>query len=236
MLSQSVYSVGTAAITVVAPTLDAAHYVLKNLEPRLAPENYSRDGRVYDVFRTFPVNRGTSVSFGVTTGPTGCQFQYYQILSTESNIYSELIEGATVTFGTVIVPSFNVNRNNPDNAQSVFKNVTSFTGGTVVNSEYITASKAAGGEHSYTKVITLEPNSNYVFRFTEQTGTSDPTVFLQIGFSELYNGYDDIWLGEVNNSFVLRGGEEITMYLQPYETINATAVRDNVRLAVIRQD
>ena len=236
MLEQSVYSIGTAATTVVAPTIDYARYVLKNLEPETRPENYARDGRVYDVFSTFSVNRNSSVSLGVTTGSTGMQFQYFQILSTASNIYAELFEGATVTFGTAVTPSFNVNRNFPDDADAVFRNVTSFTGGSAVNAEYITASKAAGGEHSYTKVITLEPNSNYVFRFQEMTGSDDPDVFLQIGFSELYNGYDTVWLGDVDDSFALRGGEEVSMVLQPYETINATAIRDGVRLAVMKQE
>jgi len=75
-----------------------------------------------------------------------------------------------------------------------------------------------------------------VFRFTETTGNADPNVFLQIGFAELYNGYTDIWLGTKGQSFVLHGHEEVSHYLQPYETINAIAGHDGAQIAVLRQD
>jgi hypothetical protein len=59
---------------------------------------------------------------------------------------------------------------------------------------------------------------------------------LQIAFVEKHNGYNTIWLGTLDNSFALRGGEEISMYLQPQATINAVAGTDDCKLAVIRQD
>lgn len=236
-ITQNVYTLSSTVPTrVVAPTVDAGHYILKSLEPGNAPENYARQGRVYDVSSSFTVTRSTSVSLMVTTGPTGMQFQYYQIVSTASNIRAELIEGATITGNGVTVPSHNVNRNFADDADAVFQGVTSFTGGTIVNAEFVTADKAGGGDHSYTKVITLEPDTDYVFRFTETTGNADPAVFLQIGFAELYNGYTDIWLGTKEQSFVLHGHEEISHYLQPYETINAIAGHDGAQIAVLRQD
>lgn len=236
MLEQNVYSIGTAATTVVAPTVDAARYVLKNLEPPRNSEQFARQGKVYDVSSTFTVARSTSVSLAVTTGSTGLQFQFFTILATAGQVQADLIEGATPVLNGVTVPSHNLNRNFADDAQAIFQGVTSFTGGTVVNREFLTADKHAGGSMSAQKIITLEPNTTYVFRFTEVSGNADPKVFLQIGFAELYNGYNDIWLGTVGDSFVLKGGEEIQMTLQPYETINATAIRENLQLAVMRQD
>ena len=236
MLEQNIYTIGTAPTVIVAPTVDAARYVLRNMEPETRPENYARAGRVFDVFQLFEVPRNTSVYAGLTTGPTGLQIQYFEIASTASDVYAELIEGATVTFGTNITSSFNVDRGSPDNAQSVFKNVISATGGTPVNAEYIVGAGKSGGEKSFTKVITLEPNTDYVFRFTEQTGTADPNVFLQIGFAELYNGYDEIWLDTVNDSFPLEGGETLQMELRPEETLTATAIREGVKIAVMRQE
>ena len=236
MLTQSVFTVGTAATTVVAPTVDAARYVLKNLEPETAPENYARAGMVYDVSQIFTVNRNSSVTLAITTGATGVQFQFYQISTTGGQIRAELIEGATPVLNGVITPSYNVNRNYTDNATAVFQGVTSYTGGTIVNREFLTADKHAGGAQSSTKVITLKPNSTYLFKFNETGGNVDPKIFLQIGFAELYNGYNDVWLGTANNSFVLHGGEEIQMTMQPYETINAIATRAGVKLAVMRQE
>lgn len=236
MLTQNVYAVGTATQTVVAPTHDLATYVLKNLEPSIADKEYSRQGYTYNIHSTFTVARSTSVSFTVLTGSTGLQIQFYEIISSASNIKAELIEGATVTVGTATVPSYNLNRNSADDAESVFNSVVSFTGGTAVVAEYITASKAGGGGMQTEKIITLEPNTRYVFRFTEQTRSSDPAVFFEMGFSEKYNGYNAIWLGTINNSYELRAGEEIKFNLLPLETINAVSLIDSNKLAVMRQE
>jgi hypothetical protein len=236
LLTQNVYSVGTATQTVVAPTHDFATYKLKNIEPKIANQDYARMGRVYNLHSTFTVARNTSVSFTVLTGPTGLQIQFYQIISSSSDVRADLIEGATVTPSQTSVPTYNINRNFPDDAQAVFNGVTSFTGGTVVVAEYITAAKDGGGGMATEKIITLEPNTRYVFRFTELSGNEDPQVFFEMGFAERYNGYNDIWLDTVNDSYVLRAGEELEMSLLPYETINATAILDSSKLAVIRQE
>jgi hypothetical protein len=236
MLTQNVYSVGTAAQTVVEPTHDQATYLLKNIEPQIMGQDYARMGRVYNLHSTFTVTRSTSVSFTVLTGPTGLQIQFYQIISSSSDVRADLIEGATVTPSATSISTYNINRNFPDDAQAVFNGVTSFTGGTVVVAEYITAAKDGGGGMATEKIITLEPSTRYVFRFTELSGNEDPSVFFEMGFAEKYNGYNDIWLETVNDSYVLRAGEEIQMTLLPYETINATAILDTSKLAVLRQE
>jgi hypothetical protein len=236
VLTQNVYSVGTATQTVVAPTNDLATYVLKNLEPSIANKEYSRRGYTYNIQSTFTVPRSTSISFTVLTGSTGLQIQFYQIISSSSDVKADLIEGATVTVGTATVPSYNLNRNSADDAEAVFNNVVSFTGGTTIVSEYVTAAKDGGGGLDIEKIVTLEPNTRYVFRFTEQTGNEDPVVFFEMGFSEKYNGYNAIWLGTIDESFELRAGEEIKFNLLPLETINATSLIDSNKLAVMRQE
>jgi hypothetical protein len=236
LLTQNVYSIGTAAQTVVAPTHDQATFLLKNIEPKIMGQDYARMGRVYNLHSTFTVNRSTSVSFTVLTGPTGLQIQFYQIVSSSSDVRADLIEGATVTPSATSISTYNINRNFPDDAQAVFNGVTSFTGGTAVIAEYITAAKDGGGGMATEKIITLEPDTRYVFRFTELSGSSDPSVFFEMGFAEKYNGYNDIWLETVNDSYVLRADEEIQMTLLPYETINATAIIDSSKLAVLRQE
>ena len=236
MLTQNVYSIGTAAQTVVAPTHDQATFLLKNIEPKIMGQDYARMGRVYNLHSTFTVNRSTSVSFTVLTGPTGLQIQFYQIVSSSSDVRADLIEGATVTPSATSISTYNINRNFPDDAQAVFNGVTSFTGGTAVIAEYITAAKDGGGGMATEKIITLEPDTRYVFRFTELSGSSDPRVFFEMGFAEKYNGYNDIWLETLDDSYVLRAGEEVQMTLLPLETINATAIIDSSKLSVLRQE
>ena len=236
MLTQQIFSVGTASVNVVNPTNSLVNYQLKNIEPKIVGQDYARMGRVYNIHSTFTVARGTSVSFTVLTGPTGLQIQFYQIISSSSDVRADLIEGATVTPSATSVSTYNINRNFADDAQAVFNGVTSFTGGTVVVAEYITAAKDGGGGMATEKIITLEPNTRYVFRFTELSGNEDPTVFFEMGFAEKYNGYNDIWLATVDDSFVLRAGEEIQMKLLPGESINASALIDYSKLSFMRQE
>ena len=37
MLEQNIYTIGTAPTVIVAPTVDAARYVLRNMEPETRP-------------------------------------------------------------------------------------------------------------------------------------------------------------------------------------------------------
>ena len=235
MLQQDVYSVGTATTTVVNPTLDSARYVLKNLEPNDNLGSLSRAGYVYAISRYFPIaNNGTAI-FSFTTGDQGAQFDFWNFDSSSSSVLGSLIEGATIVTTGSAIPAYNLNRNEPDTHDAVLRAATSLTGGTVVLSEYIGASNQAAGGALSNKIISLKPNTEYGFRFVD-VGGNGTNVHLQIGFVENFNGYNQIWLGIVDDSFVLAGGEEVSMYLRPYETINATALRDGCRLAVMRQD
>lgn len=235
MLTQNVYSVGTATTTVVAPTLDSARYVLKNLEPANTIGEFSRVGYMYAISRYFSVANNSSVSFSFTTGALGAQFDYWQFDSSSSSVIAELIEGATITKTGSPIQAYNLNRNKADTPQSVAYAASALTGGTVVYTNYVGASNQAAGGASSNSVITLEPNTEYGFRFRD-VGGNGTNVNALIGWVEKFNGLNEIWLGSVDNSFVLSGGEEVSMYLRPYETINATALRDGCRLAVMRQD
>lgn len=234
MLTQNVYSVGTATQTVVAPTHDYATYLLKNLQPEASGEAYSRAGYLYLYGNSFTVNSGSTVSFSFLTGSTGAQIEFYEIGTSVSNISSELVEGATIVTSGNPIPAYNINRNFADNHQAVLKSAT-VTGGTVISRESVTATNQAGGSMQLDKVHTLEPNTEYGFRFIG-VGSQNTEVFFQVAWSERYNGYNDIWLGTVNDSYVVKAGEEMQMNLLPYETINATALVNGCQLAVIRQE
>lgn len=230
-LSQAVYAVGTTPITVVAPTHDYVKYVLKNLQPEVVLE-YARDGYIFLLGREFTITVGTSVSFSITTGANGAQFDFYSIISDKSNVFAELIEGATVvTTGSPIL-AYNLNRNFSDAHASVFRAATSVTGGTTVSSEFVSATNQSSAAVSSDKIHTLKANTQYAMKFTNLGATT--LVYFQLGFSEHYNGLNEIWLGTLNDSFVLKAGDELIMELPPLTTINAVSKIDSNKLAVMR--
>ena len=236
MLTQATYTLSaTTPTSVVAPTVDAGHYLLKNIKPKASGEDYSRSGYVYQYGNTFSITAGSTANFSFLTGPTGAQLEFYEIATNVSDIKAELVEGATITTTGNAIPAYNINRNFGDNHQSVLKAATAVTGGTTVTMEFLTASNQAGSSEKFDKVITLEPDTEYGYRFTN-VGAQTTTVFFEVAWSELYNGYHDIWLGTPQESFVLRGGEEIKFKLFPNESVNAIGGHTGARLTVVRQD
>lgn len=236
MISQQTYSLSAStATTVVAPTVDAGHYVLKNIEPVAGFADYARRGYAYAVSRYFSIANNSSVYFSFTTGATGAQFDFWNFNSSNSSVLASLIEGGTITTTGSAIPGYNMNRNFSDAHTATLLAATNITGGTTVLSEYVGASNQAAGGATSNKIITLEPNTQYGFKFTD-VGVVGTNLHIMIGWVELYNGYNDIWLGTPDESFVLRAGEEVKFKLFPQETINATAGHTGAKLTVIRQD
>lgn len=233
-LTQEVFTVGTATSTVVAPTHDYAEFVLKNLQPG-TPEELARDGHVFLIGQQFAIPAGGTVAFSMTTGATGAQFDFYQIVSEAASVVASLIEGATITTTGNPIPAYNLNRTKSDSHMAVFRAATAVTGGTVVSSEFVTASIHGGGDMASNKIHTLEPSTQYAMRFVNQ-GNQSTNVFFQLGFSEQFNGFNEIWLGVADESFVIRPNESLHLTLNPNATINATALMDSCLLAVIRQE
>jgi hypothetical protein len=235
VLQQNVYTIGTAATTVVAPTLDSARYVLKNLEPANILGQFSRVGYTYAAHRYFSIANNESAIFSFTTGADGAQFDFWEFDSSGSSVIAELIEGATIVTTGSAIPGYNLNRNESDAHAATLLAATSLTGGTVVYSNYVGASNQAAGGVSSNMVVTLEPSTHYGLRFRD-VGGNGTNLHVLIGWVEKFNGLNDIWLGTVDDSYVLSGGEEVSMYLRPQEIVNATATREGCKLAVMRQD
>jgi hypothetical protein len=235
MLTQNIFSVGTTPVTVVAPTVDAGRWVLKNLQPTAAAGQLARDGHIYQVSRYFSIANNNSVFFSFTTGDSGAQIEFWKFSSSTSSVLAQLVEGATITTNGTTIPAYNLNRDYSDLYSSTLEGATAIAGGTVILSEYIGGSNQSAGGAATTMPVTLEPNTQYGFRF-QDVGGNGTNCHIQLGWAEQYNGYNEIWLGTPNDSFVLRGGEELALTLFPYETINATAGSENCKLAVVRQD
>lgn len=236
MLEQKVYTLSADESTeVIGLTLDAGHYALKNLQPAGDLGEYSRQGYAYAVQRYFSIaNNGTAI-FSFTTGSTGAQFDFWNFQSSNSSIIAELIEGATITTTGAAIAGYNLNRNESDAHNATLLAATALTGGTVVYANYVGASNQATGGAQSNMIVTLEPNTEYGFRFRD-VGGNGTDVHILIGWVEIFNGQNDIWLATKNDSFVLRGGEEIKFKLFPEETIQATSGHTGAKLAVIRQE
>ena len=235
-LAQAVYSVVTATTTVVAPTVDSGRYVLKNLEPSATVlGDYSRFGDSYLIDQFITINAAGTALFLFETGDYTSQFDYWSFYSTVEQVKGDLVEGATITATGAAVPAYNMNRNYPDDYEATIQTASAVTGVTVIISEVVSSSKAAGGGMTSNKIFTLEANTRYAFRFVN-LGNQTTKFHAQIVFVEKHDAYNTIWLGTVDDSFALRGGEEVSMTLRPYETINATAGTDGCKLAVMRQD
>ena len=235
-ITTQIVSVGTATITLASPTIDSQALWVENLEPSNEMADYSRNGNVYAVSRKVTISNGGTALFSFTTGDTGAQFEYWTFDAENSSITAELIEGATITTTGAAIPGYNLNRNKTDAHDAVLQGATALTGGTSVITEFAGASnQASGGSHS-SKVLTLEPSTQYGFRFKD-VGGNGTDAYIQIGWAELYNGYNDVWInGATGESVRLRGGEKIQFDLQQGEGLTGEAIRYGVQVAVMRQD
>ena len=234
-VTSNVYTVGTAGVKVVTDSGDSQDVILQNLEPAANSDDLARAGYLYLVQSRFDL-AGSAVSyFNVATPAGGLQIEFYEIVSTAQNVFAELIEGGTPTTGATVV-SYNINRTEPDDAESIFTAASAYAGGSVVSAELVTGSKqGGGGATAYAKIHTLKPSANYGLRFTNLTnqGTS---CFVQIAFSEKFNGQNGVWIGEgLNDGAFLAGGERLQMRLQAGQTLWAIS-EESARLAVLRQD
>ena len=228
--------VGTASVPVVSMSADAQHVVIQNQQPVSTPDGYARAGYLYIAGGTVTIASGGTALFNLATGAAGLQIEGYELVSTNGDVYAELVEGATVTTTGAAVPSYNLNRTEADDADAVLTAASTVTGGSAISSELITASKQGGGGGMIiSKIHTLEPSSDYAFRFTNLSN-QETRFFFQVIFSEKFNGQNDVWLGGAEgSSFRLRGGESVYLPMGQGQTLSAEAL-DSATVGVLKQD
>ena len=235
-ITTQLVSVGTATSTLSLPTVDAQDVWIENLEPSNDVADYSRHGYTYAVSRYQTIANGGTAIFSFTTGDTGAQFDFWMFSAENSSILASLIEGATITTTGAAIPGYNLDRNASDAHDAVLQGATALTGGTTVLSEYVPASNQAGGGVGSAKLVTLEPNTQYGFKFVDVGGNGTP-IHIQIGWVEKFNGWNEVWINGTSGQTVrLRGGERIQIELEQGEGLNGVATRDGVQIAVMRRD
>ena len=106
----------------------------------------------------------------------------------------------------------------------------------MVSAELVSGSKQGGGAASaFAKIHTLRSLANYGMRFVNQTRQATD-VFVQIAFSEKFNGQSSVWIGDgVNDGILLHGSDRIQMRLIQGQTLWAVS-EEAAQLAVLRQD
>jgi hypothetical protein len=236
-ITYNIYEIGDTPLEIVAPSSDSQKVWIQNLEPLSDTDEYARAGFIYQVSQKFAVASSGTVNLNIATGSAGLQIEFYEILSDTSNVTATLIEGATVTTAGNAIPAYNMNRNLSDTIQSTFSSASTATGGSVIAQEYITADKhAAGGGAGSQKIYTLRPDEDYVMRF-ENNENQSTNVALLLGFSEKYNGLNQVWLGSSAGSAVtLRGHEMIQLDVRGGEQIIAVSDGGTNTVVVMRQD
>lgn len=229
-------TVGTATTTIVGMSADAQIAVIQNQQPAHSADGYARDGYLYTVSKQFSIAGPGTALFSVVTDNNGLQISSFEIVSTVEIVLGELVEGATITTTGAAIPGHNLNRNYSDAHGAVLKAATAMTGGTVISQELTTATKqASGGGRRSVKVHTLEPSTEYGFRFINQ-GNQTTSVFFQMTFAEMYDHMHDVWVGgDVGDGVCLHGGESVQLPMIQGQTLSAVASHD-VQIAVLRQD
>jgi hypothetical protein len=234
-LTANTFTVGTAVTTISEMSVDAQISHVQNLEPNMTAEDLTRAGYVYLLSQKFDILGAGTAIFNIATGADGLQIEFYEIVTTVSPIYAELIEGATPTVTGSAIAAYNLNREASDAHSVEFKAVTSYTGGTTVSAELLTGSNQAGSSMQLNKIHTLQGDSDYVMKFTN-IGNQTTTVFLQMAFAEKYNGMTEVWLGnEVGDGYCLKGGEKIKAELISGQSLTAIS-SGSVQVGVLRQD
>ena len=234
MLTTDVVEVGTTETRVLNPVMRAQQVVLQNLEPSNDVASYSREGFVYLIDQVVTIASPGTAYFSFTTPADGAQIDFYELTSNSQDILGQLVEGGTVTSTGTAVPAYNLNRQVVTAYDSTITTASAISGGTVVVQEYITAGKKSGGNVGSGKVITLKGSQTYGLRFANQ-GNQTTKLQAQIGFTEQFNGLNDIWInGAADETIRLRGGESISLSLYQAEEITAVALQAGKKLAIVR--
>lgn len=235
-VTSQVVTIGTAEVTVVYPSVDTQRIVFENLAPADDVGAYSRAGNVFLVDEIFTLGSAATTQFSFTTGAYGAQFEYYSIDTNSQAVRADLIEGGTITTNGTTFPAYNLNRNEADTYDAVLEGATTLTGGTAIVTEVMAADKKAGGGVASGKIITLEPSTEYGFKFTN-LGNQNTDIHFQLGFSERFNGGNAIWLGgTAEGGIKINGGEKIELTFYQGESLTAISETPNNKLALLKRD
>lgn len=235
-ITYNVFEVTDTPVEILPASFDSQKVWIQNIEPLSDTDEYARAGFIYELSQLFPVAASSTATFAIATGTAGMQIEYFALTSDSTNVYAELVEAPTNTAGATL-GAYNLNRNQSDAHVTTFATATASTGGSVVSSEYISADKhSAGGGMSSGKIITLKPSEDYAFRFINQENQTT-NLHIGIGFTEKYNGLNQVWLGSSAGSAVtLRGHEMIQLDVRGGESLTAVSDGGTNTVVVMRQD
>lgn len=161
-------------------------------EVSTSPDGLAERGYVYAVAEFLTIASGATSRFGVTTNGVEVEFQYYDIGTDLHPVEAVLIENPeSFTLGTGTITPRNLNRNYPDDATADAFPVAAVTGGVIISSEMVGASKG-GGYVSQNKIFTLKQETTYVMTFTN-TGPQSTRCHFNLGWAEADPQAKPLW-------------------------------------------
>jgi hypothetical protein len=148
------------------------------------PNGLAKRGLVYVMSEFFSIPATSSVCFIMDTNACKVQFEFYDIGSDSGTVKAELLEGLTANInGSASVTPRNLNRNYSDAAVASLHAAVSWSGGTQIASELVSANLKAGAEISQHKIHTLRHDTRYGMVFYNVT--NQPTLcHMNLGWSE----------------------------------------------------
>lgn len=236
-LAGSLHTVTSAeATTIVPPSVDSQKVLVRNTMPDGDLNQHVRDGYSYSIHTDISVAQSAQSYFSFTTGDFGAQIQGYRISIDASNVEANLYEGATITKTGSALQGYNLNRAYSDAHEADLYGASALTGGTAVFSESVYASNQSSGNFESRKIISLEPNTEYGFKF-DNIGSQTARIHFEMIWTERFNGHTTVWLnGAVGEGFPLKGNEQIEMQLFQGESMTAISGGADCAVTVLRQD
>ena len=147
------------------------------------PGDLARRGFVYLVHRRFTLPASGSVYFVIETNGKPVEFQFYDITTTTTAVYAELVEGPTFSRASASIAAQNLNRNFPDTHTAMLYAASGVSGGLAIASELLGSTAKAGGQVSQDKVHTLKNDEDYVMMFAN-LANQQTVCHINLGWAE----------------------------------------------------
>ena len=151
---------------------------------RLEPVELSLGGLLYQASFSTTLSGNQTSYLQIKTGAVSPLVISYEVESSAEPLKVTALETPTLTDGTTLVASRNMNRIKTTNATTLFySDPTGISGGTVLDIMIVTAGKGSGAAAESRGAWKLKPNTSYVWKI-EQLTNQATVIAGQIVFSE----------------------------------------------------
>lgn len=145
-----------------------------------------RSGFAYHAASYFTVNQGATALFQMKTGASSPIVLYYSLVAATQSCRFKAIEAPTVTDGTTLVASRNMNRNSANTSTMVlYSDPTSVSGGTtLIDSVIPSGGNKTGGGATGELAWTMKPDTSYIVS-VENLGNNSTICTFEMAWLEV---------------------------------------------------